>query len=169
MGTRKGRPRPPSEETLQLEHDVLTLRRSGVGIVKAAEQLGVPRSTAASALKRALSRTMQVPAAELRDLESDRLDHLQLGLWAKALRGDTQAVDRILRIMERRARLLGLDHADGLAERALQLEAEKVRLVALAFGRALDAVELSDEQRQTMTAVLLRELRAADGGDGEPA
>ena len=71
--------------------------------------------------------------------------------------------------MERRARLLGLDHADGIAERALRIEQDKARLVAIAFGRALDAVQLTPEQRETMTQVLLQELTAIGELDPEQA
>lgn len=47
---------------------------------------------------------------ELRQLEADRLDRLFFVAYKKAVRDqDLQAIDRTLRIMERRARLLGLD------------------------------------------------------------
>ncbi|MDQ0601938.1 hypothetical protein QF037_006283 [Streptomyces canus] len=47
---------------------------------------------------------------ELRAMESDRLDRLFFVAYKKAVRDqDLAAIDRTLRIMERRARLLGLD------------------------------------------------------------
>lgn len=48
-------------------------------------------------------------AEHLRALEAMRLDELQVKVWEKAIGGDYKAVDRVLRIMERRAKLLGLD------------------------------------------------------------
>lgn len=44
-------------------------------------------------------------------LELQRLDDLLKGLWAEAAKQqpDYKAVDRVLRVMERRAKLLGLD------------------------------------------------------------
>ena len=48
-------------------------------------------------------------AEDVAQLETERLDAMLLGLWEKATKGDPQAVDRALRIMERRAKLLGLD------------------------------------------------------------
>lgn len=42
-------------------------------------------------------------------LDLRRLDRMQLSLWTKALDGDIQAQTTILRIMERRSRLLGMD------------------------------------------------------------
>jgi hypothetical protein len=159
----------PSAETIAREQHALELRRAGLSYQKIADEIGLHnRGDAHKIVKRALGRTLQEPAAEIRELEADRLDRLQAAVWTRALKGDLGAFDRVLRTMERRARLLGLDHADGIAERALHLEAEKIRLVALAFGRALDAVELTEEQRETMTRVLLTELRADDHED-QPA
>ena len=44
-----------------------------------------------------------------RTLELTRLDALQVGLWDKAVSGDVKAVNAVLRIIEQRSRLLGLD------------------------------------------------------------
>lgn len=47
--------------------------------------------------------------AEIVEMELRRLDELQLICWRRAKDGDLAAVDRILRIMERRAKMLGYD------------------------------------------------------------
>lgn len=44
-----------------------------------------------------------------RTLELTRLDALQTALWEKAMNGDVKAALGVLRIIERRSRLLGLD------------------------------------------------------------
>jgi hypothetical protein len=41
--------------------------------------------------------------------EAQRLDVLQGDLWEKALTGDARAVEVVLKALERRARMLGLD------------------------------------------------------------
>ena len=46
---------------------------------------------------------------QLRIVEAARLDRLFYIVYRLALRGDLPAIDRALRLMERRARLLGLD------------------------------------------------------------
>ena len=46
---------------------------------------------------------------ELLALELSRLDGLLAKVYPMAAQGDLQAVDRVLKICERRARLLGLD------------------------------------------------------------
>lgn len=48
-------------------------------------------------------------AAQLRELEAERLDRAHRAAWPKAIKGDLRAIDRVLKIMERRAKLYGLD------------------------------------------------------------
>lgn len=55
--------------------------------------------------------------------------------------------------------------AAGADERRLEVEQQRVRLVALAFGKALDALTLEPGQREAATRVLLAELRAQEAGE----
>lgn len=170
MARKAGAHTTPSVETIARENMALELRRAGASYAAIAEQLGTDRSYAAKIVKRAIGRVHFEPATDVIKLEAERLDRLQLTFWQRALGGDGRAFDKVLRVMERRARLLGLDHADGVAERSLQLEADKVRLMALAFGRAIDSLDppLTPAQREQMTAVFIGELRAADEDAGDP-
>ena len=64
------------------------------------------------AVTRALDAVVATNAAsieKLRTLELARCDELQVALWPNALRADAEAVRAILRVMARRAALLGLD------------------------------------------------------------
>jgi hypothetical protein len=45
----------------------------------------------------------------IRQVEGERLDLMQSAVWGKALQGDLPAIQTLIRIMERRAKLLGLD------------------------------------------------------------
>jgi len=88
----------------------LELRKAGVTYEVIAGQLGYANASGArKAVVSALKATLREPAAELRELELARLDAMLLPLWRPVQAGDEKAVDRALRIMERRARLLGLD------------------------------------------------------------
>ena len=88
----------------------LELRKAGVTYEVIAGQLGYANASGArKAVLSALKATLREPAAELRELELARLDAMLLPLWRPVQAGDEKAVDRALRIMERRARLLGLD------------------------------------------------------------
>ena len=53
--------------------------------------------------------TVQEAADELRQLECSRLDALQQAWWHRALSGQVKATQLLIKIMERRAKLLGLD------------------------------------------------------------
>jgi hypothetical protein len=100
----------PEPEQLDRELRVLELRRAGLTWQRIAEEVGYADHTGAySAYKRALKRTLQQPADELRQQELDRIDRLQLAIWQKAMQGDMKAIATIVRLMERRAKLLGLD------------------------------------------------------------
>lgn len=97
---------------LERQLRALELRKAGYSYRAIAEELGISVSAAYRATTRALKRLnekTQEEAEVVRRLELERLDDLLLAMWPKAQNGDQGAVDRILRIMERRARLLGLD------------------------------------------------------------
>jgi hypothetical protein len=88
----------------------LELRKSGASFEVIAAELGYQdKSGARKAVLRALETTLQEPAQELRTLECERLDQLLFAVWSDALEGDVRAVDRVLRIMDQRAKLLGLN------------------------------------------------------------
>jgi hypothetical protein len=86
-----------------------------------AERAGYASKGAAfNAVQRELQRTFQHKADDLRTLEAQRLDALLQSMMPKALAGDTWSVDRVLAIMERRARLFGLDIQASQAAAAAQ-------------------------------------------------
>lgn len=94
------------------ERDVqcVQLRRAGLGWDAIAGQLGY--SSAARAYERFQVFMKEYPredAEAARELEADRYDQLQRAIWAKCLKGDTWAIDRALKLMDQRARLLGLN------------------------------------------------------------
>lgn len=67
------------------------------------------RGAAFNAVQRELKRLIQHPAEEVRRMEIARLDGLLTIYLPKAMAGDGWSFDRVLRLMERRAGLLGLD------------------------------------------------------------
>jgi len=90
----------------------LQLRKAGLPYHAIGQQLGTTSQYAFKLVKAALAnlRTRCADETEdLRQLELERLDTMLMGLWTPAARGDHAAIDRVLKIMERRARLLGLD------------------------------------------------------------
>jgi hypothetical protein len=53
-------------------------------------------------------------ARSVREMELKRLRRMQRGLWQDAINGDTDAARTIVKLMKRRAKLLGLDEPEEL-------------------------------------------------------
>lgn len=96
----------------QRERDALDLRTKGFTYDRIAEALGISRAGAAECVRRALAALKvetEEKAEEVRDLELRRLDRMLQIAEAAAESGDISAIDRVLRIQERRSKYLGLD------------------------------------------------------------
>lgn len=70
------------------------------------------RSAARKAVIAALSEVTVESVTNYRNVEIARLDALQAAIWPDALDGDVTAVDRVLKVIAARCRLLGLDQHD---------------------------------------------------------
>lgn len=92
--------------------EALDLRRAGWSFDDIARQVGYTnKGSAHRAVKQALQDITRESATELLELELLRLDDMLAGLYDSARNGDNFSVDRALKIMDQRARLLGLyDH-----------------------------------------------------------
>lgn len=96
--------------TAEKERKALELRARGMAFDDIAAEVGYRgRQGAHAAVMRALKKTLQEPADELRILEAERLDRLYEVTMARIDKDNLWAVDRALKIMERRASLFGLD------------------------------------------------------------
>ena len=88
----------------------LKLRLTGMSHRAIAEALGVSdHTTIQGRIAGALKEIIREPAEEVLKMELERLDVMLVGLWKQAAAGDLQALDRALKIQDRRARYLGLD------------------------------------------------------------
>ena len=67
------------------------------------------RGSAYKAVSAALRARQAEAVDELRVIELERLDALQRSCWDAALEGDIASVDRVLKVIAARVRLLGLD------------------------------------------------------------
>ena len=123
------------------------LRKTGISYDAIAATLGYKgRSGAYKAVITALRDITREPAEELRSLELERLDAMLSGIWEKATTGDTWAIDRAIRLMERRAALLGLDAPQKREERREVVFRQIAEREAL--SRGLDpAVVLAEAER----------------------
>ena len=96
--------------TTKKQAQALTLRKAGVSVNDIAMTLGWKSHQAASkAISAALKWTVREPADELRTLELARLDDMLKAIANHVQAGNLTAIDRALKIQQRRAALLGLD------------------------------------------------------------
>jgi hypothetical protein len=107
-------PEPTAEEKAAeleaKEAKVLELRRAGFTFQRIAEEVGYATPSGAQrALERIMTRNVPQAPEEFRWQELDRLDRMQVALWPRAMKGDDRAIGTIVRLMERRARLVGID------------------------------------------------------------
>ena len=86
------------------------LAAQGMSYDEIAQVVGYSGRGGAHKAVTAALRAQQAEAVdELRVLELARLDALQRSCWDAALEGDIASVDRVLRVIAARVRLLGLD------------------------------------------------------------
>lgn len=119
------------------EARAIELRVQGYSYPEIARELGYQTPGAAyRAVVRGLSRVYpEEEARQLLRLELARLDELLRVLWPKAVEGDLGAIDRVLRIIERRARLMGLDAPEKITLSQDALKWEEIAPWLLEEGR----------------------------------
>ena len=110
--TTRGRNLDQSVQSLDRQLKALELRKAGVNYQQIADTLGYANPSGAfKAVERALKALQKEPASELLALELERLDAMLVAIAPAVRAGNFGAIDRALKIAERRAKLLGLDAA----------------------------------------------------------
>lgn len=121
MKTQQRRPPPDKHDANAQDRAIqaLKLRKLGFQYEEIAAQCGYNNKGAAwNAVQRLLSKYKTEAVNELRIVETARLDDLLRPFMLRAMKGEKDAAFVVLRIMERRAKLLGLDAEPASAELA---------------------------------------------------
>ncbi|WP_328435741.1 hypothetical protein [Nocardia puris] len=99
----------PSPEERRRAQQALERRIEGRPWREIADELNYgDESGPRHAVSRLLARTDAVLAAELRELEGERLDALLAAYWAPAVRGDVRSAEVVLKVLAQRVKLFGL-------------------------------------------------------------
>jgi hypothetical protein len=101
---------PRAVRTRKQQHQAIELRKVGATYSEIGEALGVTKQRAYTVVMAAMDELGTITregAAQVKQMELERLNSMHLGLWPQ--RKNPRVVDTLLRIQERRARLLGLD------------------------------------------------------------
>lgn len=125
-------------ESAEITRRCLELRLAGATLDAIGRTVGLHKSNVSRRIKDALA---DIPAAEadaLRTLENERLDVMQMAIWKQVREGHHAAIDRAIRISERRSRLNGLDAPQrvDLGTKAVDIDAVAREIMAEATGGA---------------------------------
>lgn len=100
------------EERAELTVKAYELRKAGASMGVIAQRLNISKAT----VHKYINDTIKAYLEEAKEAHSSilamelaRLDDMYFSIWTKARSGDAKAIDTALKIMERRARMLGLD------------------------------------------------------------
>lgn len=126
---------------VERQREVLKLRTQGLTFQEIADRLGYKGRTGVyDAFRKALQATIQEPADEARRVEVERLDKLIAAIWSEAMAGKLFAIDRVLMIMDRRAKLLGLD-----APQKVDIQGDVQRIADQIGITEAEAVAIADQ------------------------
>lgn len=172
------RGKPPKELAKDRDNRVmqaraLELRIAGFTWDQVAKEAGYASAPGAHrGVSRALDRIPRANAEKFLEIELERLDRLQRAAYRQAVAGDLKAIEAVLRVMDRRAKYLGLDRNEermaAAAELSAAVEAERLQLLAHAFFTTLNDLGLSAEQQAVAPEIFNRRM-AEVGLSGQSA
>lgn len=116
--------------TAQRAHKAFELRKQGWSYREIAKELGVAHQTIAKDLKKIfdayLEQSLEMRAYEV-SLEQARLDDMWQSVYADFRTGNVKAADQLIKIMERRAKLLGLDTVQASKQISVTVTPEQIQ------------------------------------------
>lgn len=137
------------------------LHLTGHTQVEIAEMLDISQATVSNYLS-------QSRAYWKNDLNRDYEEHLAeaLGSIRRIMKatelgltvGNTKSIEAATKLVERTAKLLGLDHADRMSARMVAVEEAKAKVMIAAGVALLDHLGLEGEQREQAIAVMQAEI-----------
>jgi len=138
----------PDPEVIEREAQVVKLRAQGMTWEQIAEAVGYAAPAVAQrAYVRANNRILVDDIKELRQIGQDRLDTALQAIWPDVLAGDIPAINTLIRLEERRAKLYGLDMPTKIQAEVVtydpdSVRAELARFIALT-GNGVAAIEVA--------------------------
>ncbi len=112
MHKRQSSTSPQKVKAAERRRQAVALRLSGATYQQIGDKLGVTSSAAHLQVKQELetrAKQSEGKIVELRQIELARVDRVLLAIWDKVLKSDYKAIDKFVKLSERRAKLLGLD------------------------------------------------------------
>jgi hypothetical protein len=147
-----------SEDRLEFVAELTLL---GFSPEKIAERLGVSVRLVKSDLEKIRIRWRENRQKSYSEFIEEELATQRLLLQSLELgikQGSWKHVETALKITERRARVMGLDHTDRMEQARVEIEARQLDMISHALERVMDVLGLNDEQRELATSTLILEL-----------
>jgi hypothetical protein len=156
---------------------IFKMRQAGTSIQEIARRFGVSTAVVSNAVKRQLeklNKEAMLAYPEVLRMELERLDNLQQAIWPLtqhrkvrmddgsevAVEPDMKAIQQVLSIMDRRTKLLGMDHVNLNVQMDANLSSADPIKVTLAGATQNQEVEKFDAESE---AKKLLELMGASG------
>ena len=133
----------------------LELRKGGLTFRQIGQRMGFSEQRAHTLVTEELQRlnTQRAEAADaVTRLEVERLDSLLAAVWPQAMKGVLTAIDRVLAILARRAKMLGIDADKG------------GNTIIMQQAVAQTAAMTAEERKDAMIAILTACNRPWNGG-----
>lgn len=144
---------------------VADLYLTGHNQVEIAEKLEISQSSVSLYLSEArthwrqdLNKSYDEHLAEARETIRTIMKATQAGLE----QGDPRSVEAATKLVERTAKLLGLDHADRTSARMVAIEEAKLRMLSSAMVAVFDHLGLEGAKREEAFTVLQTELEVKE-------
>jgi hypothetical protein len=144
-------------EQLEKAEKIIELRRTGATWELIAKATGYANASGAYKAYQRITQKMVAPKLEeYRNMEIDLLDRLQFGVYDDAKNGDKRAIETILKIVDRRTRILGLDaptkiQAEVITYDGAILEQHTQRIVELVRSTRSSPSDLGSGDGETRT------------------
>lgn len=155
MAIPTGKGDPERIKAQERARKALDMRKNGASFSNIANKLGyADESGARKAIEALLKKTTYEAVDEARKLELEKLNMLEMAIAQMVINGNLSAIDRKLRIMDRRAKLLGLDAPTN---------------VQATVNMPTEFIEWAKEQKIDMTAIFkaIMQEYATDEPDGK--
>jgi len=108
----RGREKGSKEVSQERRVKAFEMRKAGLNYREIGKSLNISEAQSfrdVSSVMKVLSEQTLTEATSLREMETARLDKLQAALWPGAIGGNARTVEVLVKLMERRAKLWGLD------------------------------------------------------------
>ncbi len=130
------------EKSAKRRAEALGYRKHGYTYHQIGEWMKCSHVTAYNLVKKSIKDIYREDACDLVDLELARLDDLQASIAEQALAGNLQALDAYLKIMDRRARYVGINAPTKLETTGKNGDAIKIDIPDTTPERQLAALAL---------------------------